>query len=32
MTSRERAEAQSEGKKLAKPGTKGECEYFRIVV
>jgi hypothetical protein len=29
---RERALAQPEGKKRAKPGTKGEGDYFRIVV
>ena len=32
MTHRERALAQPEGRKRAKPGTKGEGEYFRIVV
>ncbi|MFA5836307.1 MAG: hypothetical protein WC837_05050 [Bellilinea sp.] len=32
MTSRERALAQPEGRKRAKPGTKGEGDYFRIVV
>lgn len=32
MTPRERALAQPEGKKRAKPGTKGEGDYFRIVV
>src|SRR5450759_313335 len=32
MTPRERALAQPEGRKRAKPGTKGEGEYFRIVV
>ena len=32
MTPRERALAQPEGRKRAKPGTKGEGDYFRIVV
>jgi hypothetical protein len=32
MTPREHALAQPEGRKRAKPGTKGEGEYFRIVV
>jgi hypothetical protein len=32
MTSRERALAQPEGRKRAKPGTKGGGDYFRIVV
>jgi hypothetical protein len=32
MTSREHALAQPEGRKRAKPGTKGEGDYFRIVV
>ena len=32
MTPEERAKAQPEGRKRAKPGTKGEGEYFRIVV
>jgi hypothetical protein len=32
MTPRERAIAQPEGKKRAKPGTKGEGDYFRITV
>ena len=32
MTPRERAVAQPEGKKRAKPGTKGEGDYFRIAV
>jgi hypothetical protein len=32
MTPRDRALAQPEGKKRAKPGTKGEGDYFRIVV
>ena len=32
MTPRERAVPQPKGKKRAKPGTKGEGEYFRIVV
>ena len=31
-TPRERALAQPEGRKRAKPGTKGEGDYFRIVV
>ena len=32
MTPREHALAQPEGRKRAKPGTKGEGDYFRIVV
>jgi hypothetical protein len=32
MTHREHALAQPEGRKRAKPGTKGEGDYFRIVV
>jgi hypothetical protein len=32
MTPRKRMVAQPEGKKRAKPGTKGEGEYFRIAV
>ena len=32
MTPRERALAQPEGRKRAKPGTKGEGDYFRIMV
>jgi len=32
MTHRERALAQPEGRRRAKPGTKGEGDYFRIVV
>lgn len=32
MTPRERSLAQPEGRKRAKPGTKGEGDYFRIVV
>jgi hypothetical protein len=32
MTPRERALAQPEGRKRAKPGTKGEGDYFRIVL
>lgn len=32
MTPREHALAQPEGRKRAKPGTKGEGEYFRIVL
>lgn len=32
MSSRERALAQPEGRKRAKPGTKGEGKYYRIVV
>ncbi len=32
MTPRERAIAQPEGRKRAKPGTKGQGDYFRIVV
>lgn len=32
MTPRERALAQPEGRRRAKPGTKGEGDYFRIVV
>jgi hypothetical protein len=32
MTPRERAAAQPEGRKRAKPGTKGEGDYFRIVL
>src|SRR5450830_172635 len=32
MTPQERALAQPEGRKRAKPGTKGEGDYFRIVV
>jgi hypothetical protein len=32
MTSRKRALAQPEGRKRAKPGTKGEGDYFRIVI
>jgi hypothetical protein len=32
VTPRERAAAQPEGKKRAKPGTKGEGDYFRIAV
>lgn len=32
MTPREGAVVQPEGKKRAKPGTKGEGDYFRIVV
>jgi hypothetical protein len=32
MAPRERAAAQPEGKKRAKPGTKGEGDYFRIAV
>ena len=32
MTPRERAVAQPEGRKRAKPGTKGEGDYFRIVL
>jgi hypothetical protein len=32
MTSRERALAQPEGRKRAKPGSTGEGDYFRIVV
>jgi hypothetical protein len=32
MTPRERALPQSEGRKRAKPGTKGEGDYFRIVL
>lgn len=32
MTSRERAAAQPEGRKRAKPGTTGEGDYYRIVV
>jgi hypothetical protein len=32
MTPRERAVAHPEGKKRARPGTKGECDYFRIVL
>ncbi len=32
MTPRERALAQPEGRKRAKPGTKGEGDYFRIVI
>ena len=32
MTLQERASAQPEGRKRAKPGTKGEGDYFRIVV
>jgi hypothetical protein len=32
MTSRQRAIAQPQGRKRAKPGTKGTGEYFRIVV
>jgi hypothetical protein len=32
MTPRQRALAQPEGRKRAKPGTKGEGDYFRIVV
>jgi hypothetical protein len=32
MTPRKRALAQPEGRKRAKPGTKGEGDYFRIVV
>ena len=32
MTSQEHALAQPEGRKRAKPGTKGEGDYFRIVV
>jgi len=32
MTPRERALVQPEGRKRAKPGTKGEGDYFRIVV
>lgn len=32
MRPRERAAAQPEGKKRAKPGTKGEGDYFRIAV
>ncbi len=32
MTSRQRALAQPEGRKRAKPGTKGEGDYYRIVV
>jgi len=31
MTPREHALAQPEGRKRAKPGTKGEGDYFRIV-
>ncbi len=32
MTPRERSLAQPEGRKRAKPGTKGEGDYFRIVL
>ncbi len=32
MTPRQRALAQPEGRRRAKPGTKGEGDYFRIVV
>lgn len=32
MTPRERSLAQPEGRRRAKPGTKGEGDYFRIVV
>ncbi len=32
MTPRQRALAQPEGRKRAKPGTKGEGDYFRIVL
>src|SRR5512135_1790577 len=32
MSHREHALAQPEGRKRAKPGTKGEGDYFRIVV
>jgi len=32
MTPRERSLAQPEGRKRAKPGTKGEGDYFRVVV
>ena len=32
MTPRQRALAQPQGRKRAKPGTKGEGDYFRIVV
>jgi hypothetical protein len=32
MTSREHALAQPEGRKRAKPGTKGGGDYFRIIV
>ncbi len=32
MTPQERALAQPEGRKRAKPGTRGEGEYFRIIV
>ena len=32
MTPRKGALARPEGKKRAKPGTKGEGDYFRIVV
>ena len=32
MTPRERASAQPEGRRRAKPGAKGEGDYFRIVV
>ncbi len=32
MTPRERALAQPEGRKRAKPGTTGEGDYFRIIL